>query len=83
MQNSMFYKFTRVLDEVTRPSLFTERIGLFAGKSNNEMILHHVVHGVSLNIEYKYTFETIIDLVTSNANLDGKLLGAFLSKITN
>ena len=37
------------LDEVARPSLFTERIGLFAGKSHNQVILHHVVHGISLH----------------------------------
>merc|ERR1711944_284079 len=38
------------LDEVTRPSLFTERIGLFAGKSHNQVVLHHVIHCVALDV---------------------------------
>ena len=37
------------LEKVTRPSLFTERIGLFAGKSHNQMVLHHVIHCVALS----------------------------------
>ena len=40
----------KFLEKVTRPSLLTERIGLFAGKSNNQMVLHHVIHCVALGI---------------------------------
>ena len=47
------------LDEVARPSLFTERIGLFAGKSHNQVILHHVVHGISLHNDISITRDNI------------------------
>jgi len=50
------------LDEVARPSLFTERVGLFARKPNNQVVLHHMIHCVALNVLYclrdGYTFHS-------------------------
>ena len=47
----------KFLEKVTRPSLLTERIGLFAGKSNNQMVLHHVIHCVALGIIIIFIFD--------------------------
>ena len=45
------------LDEIARPGLFSERIGLLTGKTHDQVVLHQVVHGKTLATEEEEELE--------------------------